>query len=263
MSARQDVFKYLEGNPDAPLNEVLSAHSSYKESTVRRYFFEYQKSDNKPAKRKSTKKSSQAKSSKTAASKKRSTTKAKAKASTKEKKRSLKQQVADHLDNSPDISLDELCKAFPKSQKSTLGNYRRQWQKENAEPAAEVSEEKKKAIFTFLDKRPNSNINDLRKIFPETGNKLITIFRSWKNKQNNIAGNGGDDQVNEDKSEKVKGKPVQGWLDKHKETIARQKKIIENQKTRIEVLKSQIPRVRRPGIIDSLREFLVKKLTKK
>ena len=47
MSARQDVFNYLESHPNAPLKEVLSNFPDAKESTIRRYYFESQKSGGK------------------------------------------------------------------------------------------------------------------------------------------------------------------------------------------------------------------------
>lgn len=259
MSARQDVFQYLENKPKAPLNEVLNQFPKAKESTIRRYFFEYQKLDKKVVKSKLKKTTST--ESKTATQK--------AAVKKKKGKKSIKQQVYEYMVGNPDCKPQELASAFPGSQKTTLGNYRRQWLKENEAAKQNLTKSKKSEIISFLDNNPGSNINDLKKVFPEVANKLVTVFRSWKNSQS--AG------VKEQKTSKTKAaktpKPksskspeatqnAQGWLEKHKDTIARQKEIIEKQKTRIEMLKSQLPKAKKSRVIDSIKNFIINKLSK-
>ncbi len=252
MSARQDVFTYLKTNTDAPLKEVLSKFSKTKDTTVRRYYFEYQKMERivaKPQKRKkvTTKKVAKSKQEKGS------------------QKTSLKQQVIEFLEQSPGATLQELADAFPESQKSTLGNYKRQWQKQEETTSKKPHKALRQAIIEYLDKNPASNINDLKKVFPEAANKLITIFRSWKNDQNGGSSKTdkepGPNIIAEEPSENDPiGKP--NWLEKQRETIAKQKKIIEKQKSKIEVLKNQMPNVRKLGFIDSIKNFILEKVKK-
>ncbi len=259
MSARQDVFKYMEKKPEAQLNEVLGEFSSLKESTIRRYFFEYQKIDKKVEKSQKKKVASpkvQVAAKKTLSLKNGS-------------KKSIKQKVFDYMQGAPETKLKDLAKAFPSSQKTTVGNYRRQWLKENEVTKQNLSKSKKNEIFSFLDNNPGSNINDLKKVFPEVANKLVTVFRSWKNSQS--AGTkvqkGQKEKVSKSAKSRIPKSPeitkkAQGWLEKHKDTIARQKEIIEKQKTRIETLKSQLPKVKKSKVIDSIKKFIVDKLSR-
>ena len=254
MSARQNVFNYMTSHPDAPLQEVLSNFTDVKETTIRRYYFEFQKADGKQA----------------APEKKKTKAKTQKPVSKKNKpepiKKSLKLQISEFLEENPGASLKELCQAFPKAQKNTVSNYRRQWQK-TAQPATkEIPESKRKEIIDYLNRHPHLNINDLKKVFPEAVNKLITIFRSWKATQNHEQENEKVEKEQETPPTSAappKIKKSQKWLDKHKETIARQKKIIEQQKTKIEALKSQLPSMKRPGFVDSLKNYLIDKFIKK
>lgn len=259
MSARQDVFQYLEKKPKAPLNEVLNQFPGAKESTIRRYFFEYQKLDKKVVKSKSKKVTS---------------TKPKAaakKAAVKKKsgKKSIKQQVYDYMSENPECNPQDLVDAFPASQKTTLSNYRRQWLKENDSAKQSLTKSKKSEIISFLDNNPGSNINDLKKVFPEVANKLVTVFRSWKNSQSVGTKEQKTTKPKVSRATKPKSsksleitKKAQGWLEKHKDTIARQKEIIEKQKTRIEMLKSQLPKTKKSGVIDSIKSFIINKFSK-
>lgn len=243
MSARQDVFSYLKTNSKAPLNEVLSQFSDVKETTIRRYFFEYQKlTDTTKATTKKAK-TPQKKSGKTKEVKK-------------AKKGNLKQQVAEFMKSSKDSTLKELCEAFPTSSKSTLGNYRRQWLKDNEASKKEPIKDLKQSVIDYLEKNPTSNINDLKKVFPEAANKLITIFRSWKNDKSNS-----ENQADSDAKDENKEKP--NWLNKQKETIAKQKQIIEQQKSRIATLRNQVPKPGRPKIFDSIKNFIADKLKRR
>jgi hypothetical protein len=259
MSARQDVFQYLEKKPKAPLNEVLDEFSKAKQSTIRRYFFEYQKLDKKVGESKSKKVASlkSKPGDKKTASKKIAGGK------------SVKQQVFDYMQENPGCKLKDLASAFPSAQKTTLGNYRRQWLKENEATKQELTKSKKSEIISFLVNNPGSNINDLKKVFPEVANKLVTVFRSWKNSQSARTKIPKAPKTRSSKPAKPKSlntpeitQKAQGWLEKHKDTIARQKEIIEKQKTRIEILKSQLPKTKRPKFIDSLKKFLTNKFSK-
>ncbi|MBU2510271.1 hypothetical protein KJ966_03000 [bacterium] len=252
MSARQDVFTYLKANSNAPLKEVLSEFSKTKDTTVRRYYFEYQKTEKKPVKPQKQKKIS-AKKTVEPKSKK-----------IKEKK-SLKQLVIEFLEQSPDSLPKELSAAFPKAHKTTLGNYRRQWQKQKETTTEKPHKDLKKAIFKYLDKNPSSNINDLKKVFPEAANKLITVFRSWKNDQHAKSAKADGVSVppiTPGEISETDGIEKPSWLEKQKETIAKQKKIIEKQKSKIQGLKNQMPRIKKTGLIDSLKNFILEKVRK-
>ncbi len=259
MSVRQDVFQYLENQPKAPLNEVLSRFPKAKASTIRRYFFEYQKLDKKVVESKPK----QAASTKTKQNVQKATTKKKT------GNKSIKQQVHEYMLNNPDCKPQDLAVAFPGSQKTTLGNYRRQWLKENESTRQNLTKSKKSEIISFLDNNPGSNINDLKRVFPEVTNKLVTVFRSWKNSQSarvkeTIAAKTRMPKITKSKSSKSPetAQNSKGWLEKHKDTIARQKEIIEKQKTRIEILKSQLPKSKKPGVIDSIKNFIINKLSR-
>lgn len=247
MSVRQDVFSFLTDEPEATLDRVLEKFSTLKESTVRRYFFEYQKIDKKrdTPKPKST------------SSKKASPPQKKA------RKKSIKDQVYDYMQKAPDAKLKDLAVHFSEHPKTTIGNYRRQWLKENAAAKQTLSKSKRNEIFSYLDNNPGSNINDLKKVFPDVANKLVTVFRSWKNSQVTSKPTEKPSGTRKGKSkDTASSQPEQGWLERHKETIARQKEMIDRQKSRIESLKSQLPKIKKPGFIDSLKRFIANKLSK-
>ncbi len=249
MSTRQDVFTYLESHPEASLKEVLGKISQAKETTVRRYYFEFQKSDNKSAKKKITPGKKKIAAKKTTPAKK-------------GPKKTLKQQVCDFMERSPDAKPKEAYAAFPKASTTTIGNYRRQWLKENGVAKETISKNKRAEILNYLNNNPASNIADLKKKFPEAANKVITVFRSWKNSQKGISDSAKLAEVKSaisEKGQEIKEKS-QNWIEKQKETIARQKEIIEKQQTRIEALKSQLPDVKKPKFVDLLKDFIVKKV---
>jgi hypothetical protein len=262
MSVRQNVFTYLEKGPEAPLNEVLAAFSNLKESTIRRYFFEFQKLDKKTAKSQKKKSERQNKTTETDV---------KTVAPPQKKlKKNTKLQIYGFMQSAPETKLRELVKAFPDLQKTTIGNYRRQWLKEQGSPKQALSKSKRSEILSFLDNNPASNINDLKKVFPDVANKLVTVFRSWKNSQAAAAIPDKEKITATSKPIGAKGPATkektsskQNWLEKHQDTIARQKEIIEKQKTRIEILRSQLPSAKKTGIIDTIRNFIIDKLSKK
>jgi hypothetical protein len=252
MSTRQDVFGYLEKHPQSTLQEVLKKVSQAKETTVRRYYFEYQKTEHKPEKP-SKKKTAPIK--KAGPAKKSSPPK-------KRSKKTVKQQVYDFMEKSPEASLKELHAAFPGSQKTTVGNYRRFWIKENETSKDTLPKTKRNEILNYLNNNPASNINDLKKVFPDVANKLITIFRSWKDSQKRMPNAKKLSEVKtalSEKSQNIKEKS-HNWLEKQKKTIAKQKDIIDKQQTRIEALKSQLPDVKKPRFMDLIKDFLVKKV---
>lgn len=247
MSARQDVFTYLKDNPSAPLDEVLSKFSSAKTTTVRRYFFEYQKMAKKVEKPLGKKKSPTAKSTVSKTGKK-------------SPKLNLKQQVAQFLEQSPNATQEEVQNAFPKAHKATIGNYRRQWVKDHASADTQPPKDFKEDVFKFLDNNPDANINDLKKVFPEAANKLITIFRSWKNDQANTlktAAKIPEESPTVDKTENNVPGEKPAWIEKQRETIAKQK-----QKLNIDKLKPHITRTRKPGLLNAVKDFLISKLKK-
>lgn len=254
MSVRQDVFNYMKEKPGSSLDQVLNRFADLKASTVRRYFFEYQKSGAKENTAKKKRATSPQKTTK------------KTSPNTQKGKISVKQQVFDFMQAAPEAKLKELTEAFPKCAKNTLGNYRRQWLKDNSPANEPISKTKMNEIFSYLDNNPGSNINDLKKIFPEVANKLVTVFRSWKNNQSaeSETETSSISQSIKSKAQSVKEnlKPSEGWLEKHKDTIAKQKEIIERQKNKIEALKSQLPKFRRPTLIDSIKKFIINKLSK-
>ena len=248
MSTRQDVFDFLKQHPNTLLEDVVKEISNAKETTVRRYFFEFQKMDPKSTVQK--KKRPTSKSKKSVA---KNTT-----AARKTSKKTIREQVFDFMNESPDASLSDLAAQFPKAQKTTLGNYRRLWLKESDTPQVAISKNLRKKILDYLDDNPGSNINDLKKVFPEVANKLITVFRSWKSTQKGLADSLKLSEVKDtltEKKDELKEKS-HNWLEKQKETIARQKEIIEKQQTKIEALKA----MKKPKLVDLLKEFLIKKI---
>ncbi len=257
MSARQDVFNYLKDHPKATLKDVLAALPKLKETTVKRYFFEnrkLKKNSDKDIKKEGVRpkrKSDNKISKKTATS------------------TSIRQKVFDFLQNNPDASLEQLTTAFSKSKKGTLSNYRSQWKKEKS--STEDQFVNTTVIFEFLDQHPTSNLNDLREVFPEAGNKLITIFRSWKNKQKGSSPTSSKSSVAEEKSPLPESnkenyqdeyEKQQKTIEKHKEIIDKQKEIIEKQKTRIELLKSRQPKSVKTGVAETIKNFIRNKILK-
>lgn len=261
MSVRQNVFNHLTENPEASLDQVLAEFASEKNTTVRRYFFEFQKLDSKespPA----PKKGSKAKKTGTTATKKSSQTAKKAKAGKQTKapnrKKTAKQRVAEYMSKNPDAALEEVCSAIPEARRNTIANYRIQWKKENDSSSEKQTKDK---IFDFLNNNPTSNLNDLKEVFPEVGNKLITIFRSWKNLQERVSEQKGtvEDSVTAD--ERI-GKNERED-DQEKQAKPKQNPIIEHQKDRFGGLKKQVARVKRPGIVDAVKNFIIDKLSRR
>lgn len=261
MSVRQDVFNYLTEMPKASLEQVLAEFSSEKSTTVRRYFFEFQKLDEKEASP-APKTGNKMKKTGSPKAKKAPETTKKSKAGKQKKvpgrKKTAKQRVAEYMSKKPDATLEEVCSAIPEARKNTIANYRTQWKKENDSSSEKQTKDK---VFDFLNNNPTSNLNDLKEVFPEVGNKLITIFRSWKNLQEPADGQketGKETEKPDDVTEKSESANLQ-----EEQTMAKQTPIIERQKAHYEGLKKMVSSVKRPGIVDAIKNFIVDKLSRR
>ena len=236
MSLRSDIFEYMNKSPRSGLPKVKSKFPGHNNSTVSRYYFDYKK------KRKE---------------KDKAILPEKLKAKTQSKirvKKTIKQHICGFLDRNPNASLRDVYQVFPEVNKKTIGNYRLKWKKEQLSISANSGEKTK--IFDYLDAYPDSNLNDLRKAFPGTGNHLITIFRSWKSRQKKnrqeeqtSAGLGGNDEYMKQ-------------IETQQETIESQKETIEKQKTRIVALKTKKTSAKRFQIGNRIKEFIVEKILK-
>jgi len=247
MSVRQDAFKYITDHPELSVQDLIKAFPNTKTTTVRRYFYEYDKA-NTPASTKKPKYS--------------------VKKATQKKnlpKKSLKAQVFNFLDENPVSSKDDLKKSFPKASPKTLNNYFSVWSK-NREPIKLTEEPTdQQHIFNYLDSNPNANINDLKKVFPKI-DKLVTVFRSWKQQTEEIR-----EKIKEatpvvlldsQKDIKKKGKEIKTeTVDFLQEKIKKQKETIDKQKTRLKQLNSKLSKPTTFSLA-SIKKFLLSKIFK-
>ncbi len=243
MSLRQDVFDYLKKHPRSSLDKTKSEFPDKKDTTIKRYYFEYKKLKETVTKPKTTVK-----------------TKAPAKKVSKKpaSKKSIRQEVLDYLKKSPEASPSDLYKAFPKANQKTIRNYRLQWKKEQVDTQPDPDIETK--IFNYLCKNPESNLNDLREEFTNTEN-LITIFRSWK--KQNCSESPKPSKPDSEKEDSAEVEKQTEMIKKHKTIIEKQKEIIEKQKTRIDKLKYQVSSSINKGFTKTIKDFIVSKITKK
>lgn len=219
MSMKQAIFDFIDIHPEISLDKVIENFSDSKKTTVKRYFYIYQKQT--VEKSENLVGNKQAKSKKSAAV-------------------NLKKQVLQYLDNNPDSSVDGICEAFSGANRKTIGKYRYYWKKERGKKIDLLRI--KQDVFRYLDQHPGKNINDLNKVFPNNEKKLITVFRNWKKRQTD--------------RNKVPFDGKQQILSLN-ETIKVQRETIEKQRIRIKRLKIQLAKQSRfslAGIKNFLRE---------
>ena len=250
MSVRSDLFEYLKKKPDSTLADVQSEFKAHKDSTVRRYYSEF----NKKLKTKS-----QATPPDNLKAKK---PKPRTKTPKSKAKTSIKEQLYNYLNKNKNASTQDLRQVFPKINRKTISNNRREWLK-GQQIISSTSDEKQK-IHKFLDSSPLSNLNDLRKAFPDVGNGLITIFRSWKSKQdkNRVVEKTSSKPADKAKQKTGDVKKYKKKIETHEVTIAHQKGIIDKQKTRIAMLKSKVIRPPKTGIGTAIKKFIAEKILK-
>lgn len=253
MSVRQDAFKYIADHPELSVQDLIKAFPDTKTTTIRRYFYEYGKTDLPTSSKKP----------------KSATKKTVGKKNTPGK--SLKEQVFDFLNQNPAGTKDSLKKVFSKSSPKTLNNYFSIWT--NSQKPVKLDEELKNSqkvseqqnIYSYLDTNPNANINDLKKAFPKI-KKLVTVFRSWKQQTKEIKGKIKeavptvlvDSQRNiKKKSSEIKAESI----DFLQEQIKKQKETIDLQKARLKQLNLKLSKPAGFSLKD-LKRFILDKIFK-
>ena len=208
MSVKKEVFDHLEQYPDTSLDELKNKLSEFNQSTVRRYFFEHKKGLSIDSKKKPVGKS-----------------------------KSLRSQILAHLDEHPQSESGALYEVFPKANRKTLRNYLHQWRTTKSKKSALGKIET--MVFQYLDRHPQINLNDLRSKFPDSGKKLITIFRNWKQAQAKSANGANKSSAGEgsDKGDSVSQTQLIKTLTS---VVEKQKVTIELQKKRIRELREQL-----------------------
>ena len=146
---------------------------------------------------------------------------------------SLRQNVFDFLEKTPQTTLGRIEKAFPKSNKKTVSNYLDQWRKDHT---PKRKESLKQRITDHMNANPNTDLLQLREVFSDTKPASVnTYFSLWKN--NRI-------QISSKKTPKV-GRPLKIKSEDSKvksedsDLVQALKTTVEAQTKTIEALKSQ------------------------
>jgi len=245
MTIKEDVFQFIEKNPEMSLDQVVDGLPHLKRTSVRKYFYDYRKlkdggeSAGKPS------------------GKRRRTVKT-------VKRKSIRLQVYDLLDDNPKASIDEICAVVAGCNRKTIRDYRNRWRSMNrdaASPGGDGPEELensflKEAVYHFMRQNPGANLNDLKKRFPEY-KKLVTDFRSWKLEQSNKL-----KSAEEAISSHLSVDSYKKTIDSLKQVIEKQKVTIENQRSKLKLIRKQLAQVPKLNL-DSLKSFIANRLLKK
>ena len=111
-------------------------------------------------------------------------------------------------------------------------------------------------MFQHLDRHPQINLNELRSRFPDSGKKLITIFRNWKKVQEKYGKvvKKGAAAIDEAVSQQQLIKNLKSIVDKQKSTI-------DQQRQKIKELRAQLakrPSASLSGITKKIRNTLLR-----
>ncbi len=248
MNAKQAVFKYIEDNPDLVVKDLVEAFPGIKPQTAKNYFYAFRKGkeSNKPVgKKNETSDQLQTRAKRT------DKPQAKQAIRTGTGGKSVRQKVIEFLEENPDSSTGELSTAFPDANRKTLRNYRYQWKKNRERQFQSLKA--KQDIFDYLDDHPDSNLQDLKKIFSENNKKIVTIFRSWKQRQT-IANQKRKTNREIPSTHDSENKTLKSL----EETVKKQRRTIEKQKFEINRLKTRLTRPLKNSIL-GIKDFIRKR----
>ena len=234
MSVKKEVFDHLEKHTDTSLDELKDKLSEFNQSTVRRYFFEFKKGQTTGTK------STQATSGKK---------------KTAGRTKSLRNRILSYLDEHPQSESGALYQVFPKANRKTVRNYLHQWRA--TKPKKKTLGKIEAIVFQYLDRHPHINLNDLKSKFPDSGKKLITIFRNWKQAQVKSA-----KVITKSEAETTGDSVSQQQLIKTLTSVVEKQKVtIEQQKRRIRELRAQLakkPAASLSGITKKIKNTLLR-----
>lgn len=230
MSLKKSVFDYMEKHPKTSLEQLIEAFSDQNRSTVRKYYYDF--STAAPVASKSKPKTT---------TRKKTGTKAAAKPAPQQG--STRQSVFDYLKSHPNATIDELCDAVSGASRKTIRDYRNKWLKANETGGEKTKTSQlstRQKVYKYLNENPTANLNDLKQVFSNY-KRLVTDFRSWKQK---YSGSGTSSTAKGSvpvESDKQKIRVLTAIIEKQRETI-------EKQKIKIKQISNQLANSDRPGI---------------
>lgn len=157
---------------------------------------------------------------------------------------SLRQQVFNHLDTYPDLTLSKLERVFSIANKKTISNYLDQWRKERSTVEKPIST--KQRINGYLDQHPQSKLRDLKLAFPDINPSSVGAYHSlWKNNQ--LSSNGSTRTqlhvVGSMERPKVSGSKEDLSVESARQIIGALNSTVDAQRKMIDLLKEQNSRL--------------------
>lgn len=156
---KRKIYNFLDKNPKTPLSELREAMPEIPPAKISEYHLFWKR-----------------KREKARADKKRRALLV--------NPRKLKEMVFNYLNTNENVTNEDLFKAFPDANRSSISSYYGHWKKKK------ISHEKGKegslynVVFRFLDNNGESTIDDLKKSFPDVPLRSLEVYyKLWIKKQ--------------------------------------------------------------------------------
>ncbi len=157
-NAKKKIYKYLDRRPKSSLSDLREAFPKVNPGKVSQYHLFWNRKQ------------------------KQSTHDEKKNAAISPRK--LKEMIFNYLDQNAESTTEQLYRAFPSANKSSISSYLGHWKKKQT--AREVAKEGSlfQVLFRYLDENPSASIDDIQKVFTDVHWRSIEIYyQKWHRKQ--------------------------------------------------------------------------------
>ncbi|MBU3916075.1 hypothetical protein KKA14_11115 [bacterium] len=98
--------------------------------------------------------------------------------------RKLKEMIFDYLGRFENVTTEQLYRAFPESNRSSVSSYFGHWKKKQVIHETGKAGSLFQVIFNFMDSNSNAGIDDLKESFSDVPRKTLEIYHNlWLKKQ--------------------------------------------------------------------------------
>ncbi|MCP4756597.1 MAG: hypothetical protein GY866_37520 [Proteobacteria bacterium] len=98
--------------------------------------------------------------------------------------RKLKEMIFKHLDENDDATTEQLYSAFQDANRSSISSYHGHWKKKQSNNDTGKRGGLFQVLFDYLDRFPQSTVDDLQKAFTDVPRRSIEIYHNlWSKKQ--------------------------------------------------------------------------------
>jgi hypothetical protein len=123
--------------------------------------------------------------------------------------RKLKEMVFNYLNNSEEATCEDLFKAFPEANRSSVTSYFGHWKKKRTHHEKGKEGSLYHVIFRFLDSHPDSTIDTLHQSFADVPKRSLEVYLNlWQKKQGEAQENQAESDINDLEKNKLKHERV-------------------------------------------------------